>query len=217
MTLAIQAFHDAATGTVSYVVHDPATRQAAVIDPVLDYASYFGDSGAENAMGVATDSAGNVYVTGRTTSTSGALAPLAGGSGGSGDIYVAKFSADLSTLLWATRIGGTGDEQGNAIAVDASGNVAVMGGLMEDMLDNTRDTTPGLSSLPVLGNLFQNKNDNKRKTELIIFVRPTIIQSPSLEADYKGFRNRVPGNDFFDNNPGPAWPPGTAGTTGSPS
>lgn len=99
----------------------------------------------------------------------------------------------------------------------SSGNVAVMGGLMEDMLDNTRDTTPGLSSLPVLGNLFQNKNDNKRKTELIIFVRPTIIQSPSLEADYKGFRNRVPGSDFFDNNPGPAWPPGTAGTTGSPS
>ncbi len=37
MSLAIQAFHDAATGTVSYVVHDPATRQAAVIDPVLDF------------------------------------------------------------------------------------------------------------------------------------------------------------------------------------
>lgn len=37
MTLAIQAFHDPVTGTVSYLVHDPATRQAAVIDPVLDY------------------------------------------------------------------------------------------------------------------------------------------------------------------------------------
>eukprot|EP01031_Cornospumella_fuschlensis_P045450 gene45450-55617_t len=37
MPVAIQGFHDPATGTVSYVVHDPATRQAAVIDPVLDY------------------------------------------------------------------------------------------------------------------------------------------------------------------------------------
>jgi len=37
MPIAIQGFHDAVTGTVSYVIHDPATRQAAVIDPVLDH------------------------------------------------------------------------------------------------------------------------------------------------------------------------------------
>lgn len=37
MPVAIQAFHDAATGTVSYLVHDPRTRQAAIIDPVLDF------------------------------------------------------------------------------------------------------------------------------------------------------------------------------------
>ncbi len=37
MPVAIQGFHDPATGTVSYVVHDPATQQAAIIDPVLDY------------------------------------------------------------------------------------------------------------------------------------------------------------------------------------
>jgi glyoxylase-like metal-dependent hydrolase (beta-lactamase superfamily II) len=37
MPVPIQGFHDAVTGTVSYVVSDPATRQTAVIDPVLDY------------------------------------------------------------------------------------------------------------------------------------------------------------------------------------
>ncbi|KQV49539.1 MBL fold metallo-hydrolase [Pelomonas sp. Root1217] len=37
MPIAIEGFHDPITGTVSYVVHDPATRQAVVIDPVLDY------------------------------------------------------------------------------------------------------------------------------------------------------------------------------------
>lgn len=37
MSVALHAFHDRATGTVSYVVHDPATREAAIVDPVLDY------------------------------------------------------------------------------------------------------------------------------------------------------------------------------------
>ncbi len=35
--LSIQAFHDPQTGTVSYVLTDPATRQAAIVDPVLDF------------------------------------------------------------------------------------------------------------------------------------------------------------------------------------
>src|SRR4051812_32347257 len=33
----IRAFFDPSTGTVSYVIHDPATRRAAIVDPVLDY------------------------------------------------------------------------------------------------------------------------------------------------------------------------------------
>jgi glyoxylase-like metal-dependent hydrolase (beta-lactamase superfamily II) len=49
MSVAIQAFHDPATGTVSYVVHDPATRQAAVIDPVLDYDLASGQTSTANA------------------------------------------------------------------------------------------------------------------------------------------------------------------------
>ena len=38
---------------------------------MLDYASYFGGSNAETALGVTTDSAGNVYITGRTASSDG--------------------------------------------------------------------------------------------------------------------------------------------------
>lgn len=49
MSVAIQAFHDPATGTVSYVVHDPATRQAAVIDPVLDYDAAAGRTSTRSA------------------------------------------------------------------------------------------------------------------------------------------------------------------------
>ena len=49
MSVAIQAFHDPATGTVSYVAHDPATREAAVIDPVLDYDAAAGRTATRSA------------------------------------------------------------------------------------------------------------------------------------------------------------------------
>ncbi len=49
MPVAIQGFHDPATGTVSYVVHDPVTRQAAVVDPVLDFDAASGRTGTRSA------------------------------------------------------------------------------------------------------------------------------------------------------------------------
>jgi glyoxylase-like metal-dependent hydrolase (beta-lactamase superfamily II) len=49
MPIAIHGFHDPATGTVSHVVHDPATRQAAVIDPVLDYDAAAGRTSTRSA------------------------------------------------------------------------------------------------------------------------------------------------------------------------
>ena len=110
-------------GSVGFVLGDYDHTRLLVIDPVLNYASYFGTTGTDSALGVAVDSTGAVYITGRTTAAMGSNI----GTTGSGDVYVAKFSADLSTLIYSTRIGGSGDEQGNAIAVDATGNASVTG------------------------------------------------------------------------------------------
>jgi len=63
-----------------------------------------------------------------------------------------------------------------------SGNTAVLGGLMQDEIQRNRDKVPGLSELPVLGNAFVGKNDANRKTELVIFLRPTVIQNASLDS-----------------------------------
>lgn len=49
MPVAIQGFHDPVTGTVSYVVHDPATCQAAVIDPLLDHDLASGQASTRSA------------------------------------------------------------------------------------------------------------------------------------------------------------------------
>ncbi|GAA5170197.1 type II and III secretion system protein [Viridibacterium curvum] len=75
-----------------------------------------------------------------------------------------------------------------------SGNIAIMGGLMEDLLNNSNDTVPGIAQLPVVGGLFENKNDTKKKTELVIFIRPTVIpdSGQSFTVD------ELPRTDFFD-------------------
>ncbi len=85
-----------------------------------------------------------------------------------------------------------------------SGNIAVMGGLMEDKLDNSDQGLPSISRIPVFGNLFQQRNDTRSKTELVIFLRPVIIKDASLQGDYSEYRNQLPGPDFFEkNNLGP--------------
>jgi len=84
----------------------------------------------------------------------------------------------------------------------ASGQVAVMGGLMEDRIDNKKDGLPVVSQLPGVGNLFGYRNDTSTKTELVIFMRPVVIREASLNSDYKAFREFMPEGDFFT-KPGP--------------
>ena len=62
---------------------------------------------------------------------------------------------------------------------------AVMGGLMQDSIDNAKDGVPGLSSLPLVGNLFTYRNEVNSKTELVIFMRPVVVKDASIDGDYR--------------------------------
>jgi general secretion pathway protein D len=64
-----------------------------------------------------------------------------------------------------------------------SGNTVILGGLMQDDISNTTNGIPGAMNMPVVGNAFKAKNESARKTELVIFLRPTVITSASLESD----------------------------------
>ncbi len=108
------------------------TQAPLVIDPVLSYSTYLGGSGSDAAYGVAVDAAGNAYVTGNTTSTdfptAGALQGTNhGGVTASLDAFVSKLNAAGTALVYSTYLGGSGDDYGNAIAVDPSGNAYVTG------------------------------------------------------------------------------------------
>jgi general secretion pathway protein D len=74
-----------------------------------------------------------------------------------------------------------------------SGQTVVLGGLMEDTVDKNTDAVPGISKLPLIGKLFQGKNDTVKKTELVIFLRPTVIPNASLESDeLKAYKQFLP-------------------------
>ena len=64
-----------------------------------------------------------------------------------------------------------------------SGNTAILGGLMQDEALKNTDQVPVLSKIPILGKLFTGYNDASRKTELVIFLRPTVIVNASLENE----------------------------------
>ena len=57
---------------------------------------------------------------------------------------------------------------------------AVIGGLIEDLNSHDNTGVPWLSNIPILGNLFASRSDQMKKTELVIFIRPTIIKNPDI-------------------------------------
>jgi general secretion pathway protein D len=78
-----------------------------------------------------------------------------------------------------------------------SGEIAVLAGLMQDSIDNRDAGIPGLRSIPFLGELLAQKAELTTKTELVIFLRATVVRDPSLDGDFRDFRNQLPRNDFF--------------------
>lgn len=86
----------------------------------------------------------------------------------------------------------------------ASGQVAVMGGLMQEEMKNLTDAVPAVSAIPFFGNLFRHNNDKSNKTELVIFLRPVVIKDASIRGDYANYRDHLPDADFFEKgNVGP--------------
>ena len=76
-----------------------------------------------------------------------------------------------------------------------NGEIAVMGGLMQDNNRKNDNVIPGLSRIPVLGNAFRMALREYEKTELVIFLRPLIIRNPSLEGDFSSYRQFFPGEN----------------------
>ena len=96
-----------------------------------------------------------------------------------------------------------------------SGETAVLAGLMQDQVENTDTGIPGIRSIPLIGEALSSRSDLTRKTELVIFLRASVIRDPSTDGDFRRFRDQLPGGDFFTKpNPGRIAPP--VGPAGEP-
>lgn len=73
-----------------------------------------------------------------------------------------------------------------------SGDISVLGGLMQDSVDNAKDAVPGAGQVPIFGNLFSYRNEKVSKTELVIFIRPVVVKNASVNGDYKDYRYLLP-------------------------
>jgi hypothetical protein len=94
----------------------------------LLYLSYLGGAANDAGAGIAVDAGGSVYVSGETSSVDFPTAgsPLQAANAGSRDAFVAKLSP-ASGLVYSTYLGGTGDDIGRGLVLDASGNVCLTG------------------------------------------------------------------------------------------
>jgi len=63
------------------------------------------------------------------------------------------------------------------VVVD-DGSTIVLGGLIQNTLNETMQGIPWLSEIPYLGALFRFKSEERKRTNLMIFLRPVIIRSP---------------------------------------
>jgi hypothetical protein len=125
----------------------------------LVYSTYIGGSGDDVGYAIAVDGSGYAYVTGWTTSPNYDVTPGAfqTTNGGGSDVFVTKLNATGTALVYSTYIGGSGDDYGNAIAVDGSGYAYVTG--FTGSTDY--DVTPGA---------FQTTKSTTNPNETDVFV-----------------------------------------------
>ncbi len=110
---------------VGFELGDYDRAYPVVIDPTLQYGSYLGGAGTESGEAIALDGSGNIIVAGYSASadyptTVGAFDTSPNGSN---DVTITKLSADGTTVLWSTYLGGSGNDTTYDMALDSSGNV----------------------------------------------------------------------------------------------
>lgn len=158
-----------ATGTIG----DPVVSSNTVpfitkLDPTgttLLYSDYFGGSGQDSANGMAVDANGYAYVIGSTNSADFPITSSAFQStlaSGATNAFLAKFSADGSSLAYSTYLGGAADDEAMSVAVDSAQN-AYLTGFATSSGSNSYPTTTSTafqSSLNgAIGNAFFTRID----------------------------------------------------------
>ena len=117
-----------ADNRVSFQIGPYDRSRELVIDPTLEFSSYFGIINAGSPVSVAVNNDGNIYLSGSTAATTGFPASPSTTSLGAAHIFVAKISpTSPPSLVYLTFLGGNGSDTGVGLGVDLGGNSYVAG------------------------------------------------------------------------------------------
>jgi general secretion pathway protein D len=81
------------------------------------------------------------------------------------------------------------------------GQIIVLGGLIDDNMQDTIEKVPGLGDIPVVGNLFKYRTRSRVKTNLMVFLRPTVIRTNEQSVNVAGDRYNYIRNAEIDAQP----------------
>ena len=107
-------------------------RETLILDPVLNYSTYLGGTGADQGLGIAVDATGNAFVAGVTFSTDFPTTATAQNKGpllsnAKGAVFVTEMNPTGTALIYSTYLAGSTGESGRAIALDSSGKIYITG------------------------------------------------------------------------------------------
>lgn len=105
--------------------------------------------------------------------------------------YVNDPSPALATAGVTNRIPEIQTREFESIMKVRDGETAVLGGLMQDDQSNATDQLPGVGNVPVVGELFKLRSNQSNKSELVIFLRPTILRDSSIDGDASFIRSQL--------------------------
>ncbi|MGH8283479.1 MAG: type II secretion system secretin GspD [Gammaproteobacteria bacterium] len=105
-----------------------------------------------------------------------------------GNSVLLKIDQTISNLT-GTSIGGqpvTNTREIKTSVMAQNREIVVLGGLIEDDLIESEQHVPVLGSIPLLGNLFKYRSTTNTKSNLMLFIQPTILRNPETADQYTG-------------------------------
>ncbi len=135
--------------SVQFAVARYDTSKLLVIDPSLQYSTYLGGSDVDSGFSIVVEPSGNAYIAGLSSSTNfpTSLNAFQNTISGGYDAFITKLSADGSTLLYSTYLGGGNTDYCTGIVLDKIGNLYATG-----VTDGGFPVTPGAFQTVLAGN-----------------------------------------------------------------
>jgi general secretion pathway protein D len=116
---------------------------------------------------------------------------------------------EVSSVDSATKLDPSGPTT-NKRSIESSvlvqdGGIVVIGGLLQDDYSNSQNKVPGLGDIPFFGNLFKSESRSRKKTNLMVFLRPVVVRDSQATENLSLDRYDIMRSLQKDAQPTPSW------------